>query len=296
MHIPTNKIVPHLWFDKEAKEAANFYVSVFPNSKLKGVTTISGTPSGDADIVSFNLWGSDFMAISAGPMFKFNPSISLFVYCGSEKEIDRIYKALMDGGQALMPLDKYPWSPKYAWVQDKYGLTWQLDMDEINSQQKILPSLLFVNEKQTKVKEALNFYHDTFPNSRMILEAPYDESSNLPKGSLLFAQYNLGGSLINAMSSNLKHNYDFNEAVSLMVYCDNQEEIDYYWQKFTHDGQEQPCGWLKDKYGVSWQIVPTAMDKMMQTSNKEQLDRVTKVMLTMMKLDLKKLQDAYDNK
>lgn len=296
MHIPTNKIVPHLWFDKEAKEAANFYVSIFPNSKLKGITTISGTPGGDADIVSFSLWGSDFMAINAVPIFKFNPSISLFVYCGSEKEIDRIYKALMDGGQAMMPLDKYPWSPKYAWVQDKYGLTWQLDMDEINSQQKILPSLLFVNEKQTKVKEALNFYHDTFPNSRMILEAPYDKSSNLPEGSLLFAQYNLSGSLMNAMSSALKHDYDFNEAVSLMVYCENQEEIDYYWEKFTREGQEQPCGWLKDKYGVSWQIVPRAMDKMMSTANKEQLDRVTKVMLTMMKLDLKKLQDAYDNR
>lgn len=296
MHIPNNKIVPHLWFDKEAKEAANFYVSIFQNSNFKVITTISGTPGGNADIVSFSLWGSDIMAISAGPIFKFNPSVSLFVYCGSENEIDRIYKALMDGGQAMMPLDKYPWSPKYAWVQDRYGLTWQLDMDEVNSKQKIVPTLLFVNEKQTKVKEALMFYHDIFPKSRMIMEAPHEKSSNLPDGSLLFAQYNIGGTLINAMSSNLKHDYDFNEALSLIVYCENQEEIDYYWEKLTHDGQEQSCGWLKDKYGVSWQIVPRAMDQMMQTTNKEQLNRVTKAMLTMRKLELKKLQDAFYNK
>jgi predicted 3-demethylubiquinone-9 3-methyltransferase (glyoxalase superfamily) len=130
----------------------------------------------------------------------------------------------------------------------------------------------------------------------MILEAPYDKSSNLPEGSLLFAQYNIGGSLINAMSSNQKHDYDFNEAVSLMVYCENQEEVNYYWEKFTHEGEEQPCGWLKDKYGVSWQIVPKAMDKMMQTSNKEQLARVTKAMLTMTKFDINKLQEAFDNR
>lgn len=291
----TNKIVPHLWFDKEAIEAANFYVSIFPGSEITGKTAISGTPGGDVDIVTFNLSGSSFMAINAGPMFKINPSISFYVYCGSEQKIGRLYTELSNGGMVLMPLDKYPWSGKYAWVQDKYGLTWQLDVDDIISQQKILPSLLFANEKFDKVREAIGFYTSVFPGSKIIMEALYDKSANLPEGTLLFAQYKLGTYLLNTMSSTFSHDFDFNEAVSLMVYCENQEEIDYYWNKLTDEGEEQQCGWVKDKYGVSWQIVPTEMDQMMLTADKIQLARVTAAMLKMVKFDISGLRKAFDN-
>jgi predicted 3-demethylubiquinone-9 3-methyltransferase (glyoxalase superfamily) len=291
----TNKIVPHLWFDKEAIEAVNFYVSIFPGSEITGKTVISGTPGGDVDIVTFDLSGNSFMAINAGPMFKINPSISFYVYCGSELEVGRLYNELSNGGMVMMPLDKYPWSGKYAWVQDKYGLTWQLDIDDINSQQKILPSLLFANEKFDKVREAIGFYTSLFPCSKIIMEAPYDKSANLPEGTLLFAQYKLGGYLLNTMSSTLSHDFDFNEAVSLMVYCETQDEIDYYWSMLSDEGEEQQCGWVKDKFGVSWQVVPTEMDKMMLTADKVQLARVTEAMLKMIKLDISGLQKAYDN-
>lgn len=291
----TNNIVPHLWFDKEAIEAANFYVSIFPGSEITGKTAIPGTPGGDVDIVTFDLSGNSFMAINAGPMFKINPSISFYVYCGSEQEVGRLYTELSNGGMVLMPLDKYPWSGKYAWVQDKYGLSWQLDVDDINSQQKILPTLLFANEKFDKVREAVGFYTSVFPDSKIIMEAPYDKSANLPEGTLLFAQYKLGGYLINSMSSTLSHDFDFNEAVSLMVYCDNQDEIDYYWSMLSDEGEEQQCGWVKDKYGVSWQIVPTEMDQMMLTADKIQLARVTEAMLKMIKFDLSGLRKAFDN-
>src|SRR5882724_9913662 len=111
------KIIPHLWFDKEAKEATAFYASLFQNSKVETVTTISGTPSGDADIVTFTLAGQAFMAISAGPYFKFNPSISLFVVFDSEAEINGVWDKLIEGGKALMPYDTYPWAHKYGWLQ-----------------------------------------------------------------------------------------------------------------------------------------------------------------------------------
>src|SRR3954470_16291596 len=110
------KIVPHLWFDKEAKEATAFYATLFPNSKVEHVTTITGTPSGDCDVVTFKLAGQDFMAISAGPYFKFNPSISMFVVFESEKEIEAMWKKLMVGGKALMGYDTYPWAQKYGWL------------------------------------------------------------------------------------------------------------------------------------------------------------------------------------
>lgn len=289
-----NKIVPHLWFDKEAPEAVDFYVSLFPGSKVTGKSTISGTPSGDVGILTFNLWGNGFMAINGGPMFSFNPSISFFVYCGSDPEIERLYKELSGGGTPLMPLDSYPWSRRYAWIQDKYGLTWQLDVDEIHSRQKILPALLFVNEKSDKVKAAVDFYTAVFPDSGLIMESPHDKSANLPEGAILFAQYKINGYLVNSMSSPMHHDYDFNEAVSLMVYCNTQDEIDYYWEKLSRGGQEQPCGWVKDQFGVSWQVVPVEMDEMMHTPDKAQLERVTRAMLQMGKLDLNALRKAYN--
>jgi predicted 3-demethylubiquinone-9 3-methyltransferase (glyoxalase superfamily) len=294
MTTKTPSLVPHLWFDKVAGEAAEFYCSLFPDSGITGKTTLSFTPSGDVDIIPFKLWGSGFMAINGGPLFTFNPAVSLFVYCGSGRIIEKLYQELATGGKAIMPLDNYPWSERYAWVQDRYGLTWQLDIDDIRSPQKITPSLLFVNEKNTLVREAITWYTGIFPGSRILMEAPYDQSAGLPEGTLLFAQFSLGGYLVNAMSSTLQHDYDFNEAVSLMVYCDTQDEIDYYWKRLTDGGKEQPCGWVKDKFGVSWQIIPAEMDTMMRTADKEQLENLTKAMLQMGKLDLEKLRQAFN--
>lgn len=295
--IASNKIVPHLWFDKEAKEAAEYYASIFPNSAVTNVTTISGTPSGDVDIINFKLWGVEFAAISAGPYFKINPSISFFVYCGSDSKIERLYSKLCEGGIVLMPLDKYVWSNKYAWVQDKYGVSWQLDVDSINSNQKIVPAILFANEKAARVKEAADFYCSIFPDSKILMESPWDKSAGMPDGSLLFAQLKLNGYILNAMSGGaMKHDFDFNEAVSLMIYCKDQNAIDYYWEKLTEGGNEQQCGWVKDKFGVSWQIVPVEIDEMMRTKDKEQLARVTEVMLKMGKLDLDELRKAYKGK
>src|SRR3989344_1679292 len=117
------KITPHLWFDKEAKEAAEFYVGAFgEDSKVKSVSTLHDTPSGDTDIVSFELRGYSFMAISAGPLFKFNPSISFSVLYTTKEQVDALWGRLIEGGKALMEIDSYDWSERYGWVQDKYGL------------------------------------------------------------------------------------------------------------------------------------------------------------------------------
>lgn len=152
------KIVPHLWFDKEAKEAAHFYCSIFPDSKVTNITQIHDTPSGDCDVVSFILSGQSFMAISAGPYFKFS------------------------------------------------------------------------------------------------------------------------------------------EAISFVVNCDTQEEIDYFWEKLSAAPEAEQCGWLKDKYGLSWQIVPTVIDEMMQDKNSERVARLTKAFLKMKKFDIAALQRAYEGK
>jgi predicted 3-demethylubiquinone-9 3-methyltransferase (glyoxalase superfamily) len=297
------KIVPHLWFDKEAKEAAEFYRSVFPDSKVTSVTILHNTPSGDVDTVAFELWGQKFMAISAGPLFKFNPSISFFVNFdpsreeNASKKLDTMWQKLSEGGKALMPLDKYPFSERYGWIEDKYGLSWQLILTDPEGVPRppIVPSLLFVNDVYGQAEEAMNFYLSVFDNSKQGLLARYSEGMEPDKeGTIMFADFMLENQWFAAMDSAHEHKFKFNEAISFMVYCDTQAEIDEYWEKLSAVPEAEQCGWLKDRYGVSWQIVPTAMDEMMSQGTSDQMGRVTEAFLKMKKFDIAELKRAYE--
>ncbi len=289
------KIIPHFWFDKEAKEATALYVSLFPGSHVTGVTTITDTPSGDCDIVTFTLAGQAFMAISAGPIFTFNPSISLFVVFDTEAEIEKVWNTLIEGGKALMPYDTYPWATKYGWLQDKYGLTWQLSMSEHHETgQKITPLIMFTQNMSGKTKEAIEFYTSLFPDSHTDLLAPYEKGEGDTEGFIKHARFTLLGQQFMAMDSSGPHEFTFNEAISFIVNCDTQEEIDRYWSTLSAVPEAEQCGWLKDKYGVSWQIVPSVMNDMMTSGDKEAMNRVTQAFLKMKKFDIATLQKAFD--
>lgn len=297
------KITPHLWFDKEAKEAAAFYTTLFPDSEVTNITTIPGTPSGDTDIVSFKLWGHSFMAISAGPVFKINPSISFMVNfdpsqdAGARERIDEVWAKLSEGGVVLMPLDKYPFSERYGWIQDKYGVSWQLILTNPAGEPRppIIPSLLFVTEGCDKAEEATDFYLAVFKDSKRGMMARYPAGMEPNKeGSVMFTDFQLLGQWFAAMDGSTQmHHFAFNEAISFIVKCDTQEEIDYYWEKLSAVPESEQCGWLKDKYGLSWQIVPTAMDRMMADGTSEQMARVTQAFLKMKKFDIAELEEAY---
>ena len=298
------KIIPHLWFDKEAKEAAEFYASTFPNSSVTNTSTLHDTPSGDTEIVSFSVMGYSLMAISAGPLFKLNPSISFMVNFDPSQDpeaktrIDEAWNKLMEGGKALMPLDKYPFSERYGWVQDKYGVSWQLILTEPQGEERplIIPSLMFVGDNVGKAEEATDFYLSVFKDSKRGAIARYGANQAPDKeGTLMFTDFKLEGQWFAAMDSALDHKFAFNEAISLLVNCETQEEIDYYWEKLSAVPESEQCGWLKDKYGVSWQISPAAMDEMMN-GTPEQIDRVTQAFLKMKKFDLEKLREAYEGK
>jgi len=297
------KITPFLWFDTQAEEAAKFYTSIFEASKILNISRYNESSAkatamqeGSAFVVSFQLEKQNFTAMNAGPHFKINESISLFAYCESDEKIEKVYNKLCKGGKVLFPLDKYDWSPKYAWVVDKFGLSWQLDVEKINSSQKILPALLFVNDKVLKVKEAAEFYCSVFPNSKIMMEYPYDKSVGLPEGALLFTQFRLADHLFNAMSGQGEHKFDFNEAFSFVVDCKDQEEVDYYWNKLTSaGGQESMCGWLKDKFGVSWQIVPKVLFEMLGDKNPLKAQKAMQAMLQMKKIIIKDLEKAYNS-
>ncbi|PJZ70977.1 hypothetical protein CH373_00090 [Leptospira perolatii] len=301
------QIIIHLWFDKEAKEAAEFYTSLFPNSKITHVSAIHNvpTPTGDCDIISFELSGQQFMAINAGPLFKFNPSISFILNFDPSKDknaksnLDALWEKLSKGGTALMPLDKYPFSDWYGWIQDKYGVSWQLILSKPDGEERpfIVPSLLFVKEACGKAEEATNFYMSLFQNSKRGLVARYPQGMEPDKeGTIMFTDFQILKQWFAAMDSAHDHQFNFNEAISLVVPCETQKEIDYFWEKLSADPNSEQCGWLKDKYGVSWQVWPVLMAKMMEGGTREQMDRVTQAFLPMKKFDLAALQKAYDGK
>lgn len=296
-------LVPHLWYDKQAKEAAEFYTSIFPDSKITNVSTIHDTPSGDSDIVSFEVWGQKFMAISAGPHFKLNPSISFMVNFDPSREkdaqgkLDEIWNKLADGGIVLMPLDEYPFSKRYGWIQDKFGLSWQLILTNPEGEERppIVTSLLFVGDKCGQAEEAINFYVSIFKNAKLGHIARYPKGMEPDQeGTIMFADFCIGNQWFSAMDSAHEHKFGFNEAISFVVNCDTQEEIDYFWNKLSYVPEAEQCGWLKDKFGISWQIVPTEMNKMMANGTPEQLARVTKAFLQMKKFDIAELHKAYN--
>lgn len=290
------KITPHLWFDKEAKAAAEFYTKLFGgDSKVSYVQQLHDTPSGSVDIVNFEIWGYRFDAISAGPVFKFTPAISISVQCHDEAEIDRLYAALKEGGSERMELSAYPWAKKYGWVSDRYGLDWQFNLPEDqNVADRIAPSLMFTGKQAGKAEEAMNFYTSVFPDSKIVFAARYEKGEQDVEGTIKHAEFKLLGQTLMAMDSSYPHGFNFNEAVSLMVRCDDQAEIDRYWEKLSAVPEAEQCGWLKDKYGVSWQIVPAEMEEMMRSGDPQKIERVTKAFLQMKKFDIAELRCAAE--
>lgn len=288
------KIIPHLWFDTQAKEAAELYVSTFQNgSKIRKTYTLKDTPGGDAEAVIFELFGMEFQATSAGPYFKPNPSLSFMVFCESPEEVERYWKSLKEGGKELMELGEYPFSKKYAWVEDRYGFSWQLFCAEDPITQKIQPSMLFVEENAGKAEEAINYYVSVFRNSKIDGLYRYDKSNPTEKeGTIMHGAFVIENTQISAADSALMHDFKFTEALSLIINCENQEEIDYYWEKLSADREAEQCGWLKDKYGFSWQVVPAIMNEMLEKGDQETLNRVTQAFLPMKKLIIADLEKA----
>jgi predicted 3-demethylubiquinone-9 3-methyltransferase (glyoxalase superfamily) len=294
------KIIPHLWFDKEAREAAEFYVSAFGgDSKVIGSAVLHNTPGGDADVVSFALWGYEFMAISAGPIFKPNPSISFMLNFDPAQdktaaELDALWAKLAEGGKVLMPLQEYPFSKRYGWVEDKFGVSWQLMLTDPAGEPRppIIPMLLYVTDSGKVAEDAVKFYTSIFKDAKVGTLVHYPaKSDNNAEGAVMFSDFQLLGQWFAAMDGLTKqHAFAFTEGVSLIVHCEDQAEIDYYWSKLSAVPASEQCGWLKDKYGVSWQITPTEMDEVMLRGTPEQVDKLVQAFLPMKKIDLAALR------
>lgn len=292
------KTTPFIWFENNAEAAADFYVSIFKNSKITNTfRSPSDTPSGKAGTVltiDFALNGQSFVALNGGAMFRPNPSISFYVTFDDAAELQQAWNRLSDSGFIMMPLDKYDWSKKYGWVQDKFGVSWQLTLgDEKEAGQKIIPLFMFCGAQQGKAEEAIRFYTSVFKNSGADTIVHYQAGQTNIDAKVVHARFHLGEDIFMAMDSGVAQPFTFNEAISIVVNCDTQEEIDYYWQRLTaNGGEESQCGWLKDKFGVSWQVAPANVIKYFSGKDAEKSRRAMHAMMQMKKMIIADLENA----
>ena len=278
-----NKFYPCLWFNTEGKEAAELYCRIFGNSRI---TADNGM------VVNFELSGQKFMCLNGGPHFKINPSISIYTVLESENEVESVWNELLKNGKVLMPLDRYDWSPKYGWIEDRFGVNWQISYGKLEDVgQKFTPSLLFTGEKNGKAEEAVHYYTSLVKNSSVKGILKYSATDADKEGNVKHSQFSLNDYVFMAMDSSLAHNFSFNEGFSIVLECKDQSEIDYYWNHLTSQGgQESRCGWLKDRFGVSWQIIPADLGQWMTDPSKAQ--RVMKELMKMNKLEVDVLKNA----
>jgi predicted 3-demethylubiquinone-9 3-methyltransferase (glyoxalase superfamily) len=276
-------ITPCLWFDNQAQEAAAFYCAQFAHAKI-----VAQSPF----VSEIEVSGQHITLLDGGPMYKPNASISFYYICETREEIKRIWEAFKKEGKILMPLNAYPWSEQYGWINDKYGVAWQLALGKIEEVgQKITPSFMFTGKQYGRAEEAIKLYTSIFKNANVegILRYAKNETPDT-EGKVKHAQVAMNGQKFMFVDSAESHDFTFSEGVSLTVHCETQDEIDYYWKNLTQDGSESMCGWLKDKFGVSWQIIPTILSKLMTDPKKA--GKAAQAFMQMRKFDIEKLVQA----
>ena len=278
-----NLIYPCIWYNGNAKEASEHYCAAFTNAEMKLCTPL---------VVTFQINGKQFMGLNGGPNFKPNPSVSFSAICGSAEEIDKAWNTLAEGGKVMMPLNSYPWSDRYGWVEDKYGVSWQLSLSkpEVKEEDQTFPSLMFTGKQSGNAEKAMNFYTSLFENSRVDTIARYEAGEHDIEGHVKYGQFAIDGYKISVMDSSGPHQFSFDQGVSLVVNCDTQEEIDFFWLNLTEDGKEDRCGWCQDAFGLWWQIVPSILGSLMADPNKA--PKVMEAFMKMKKFDIEALKSA----
>ncbi len=243
-------------------------------------------------VVTAELHGVKFMGLNGGPQFTPNSSVSFMVIAENEEEVNRYWKALSVEGIVLMDLDTYPWSPKYGWVKDKFGIDWQIYQGDPagTGGQYIVPTLMFGHTQQGQAAPAIDFYLKLFKNSESQGLMRYTEG--WADQQVMHAQFKLENLVMAAMDSGVPQPITFNEGVSFVIECDDQAEIDHYWDNITERGVESMCGWCQDEFGVWWQVIPESLGTLINDPERGQY--VASELMKMKKIDLEKLERAGD--
>lgn len=278
---PSPKIIPNLWFDHQALKAASYYAKLFEESRITNVTyyptegllDFQEDLAGEPLTVEFKLSGIPFVAINAGPEFKPNPSMSFMVNFDpsrdllAEQHLEDLWLKLAFEGEVLMELGAYPFSPMYGWVRDRYGYSWQLILTNPDGDPRpnLIPSLMFGSSHQNQAREAMDYYVSVFKDARLGNLVPYGvQTGPATPDSLMFGEFEAFGQWFVAMDSGVEQDFTFNESLSFQINCADQAEIDYLWGTLSAVPEAEACGWCKDRFGVSWQIVPQNMGDLME--------------------------------
>lgn len=290
-----SKITPCLWFNGEADEAARLYTAAFRDVTILTTSRYGDgmpRPAGETLVIEIDLMGRRFQLLNAGPEFRPTPSLSFFVHLENEDETKRMFDALSPGGRVMMPPGAYPWSPSYAWVEDRFGVSWQLIAGRrAEGEPRIMPSLMFAGAQQGRAAEAMRHYTSVFGGGVESLEhyAPAEG----PETFVKHARFRMAGEIFAASDSHVPHGFDFNEGVSLSVTCRDQAEVDRVWDALRHGDERPICGWIKDRFGVSWQVVPARIMELEAKNDPVAMGRMFQAMLTMERLDVAALEMAY---
>jgi len=294
------RIVSCLWFDQNAADGVRLYTEALPDARPVATSYHSdahanpgGVAGGKELTVAFEAGGHPFTTLNGGPLFKPNPSVSFFVEVASADEVNRIAERLLAGGQAMMPVAAYPWSDRYGWVADRFGFTWQVVLPRPPVERAaIAPCLMFSGDQQGRAEEAMRAYAGIFPASEVQSLVRYEPGEG-PTDTIKHGRFTLAGQTFVAMDSHVSHSATFNEAISFQVMCRDQAEVDRYHAALSLGGAESRCGWLKDRFGLSWQIVPVDMPRWMTGGDRAARDRTFQAMMTMKKLDIAAMEKAF---
>ena len=295
------RLIPSFWCNANAEEAAQFYAAAIPGAGVgsivryptEGLLDFQKPMAGQPLTVDVELPGLRVSLINAGPEFRPNPSVGLMAtfepsaYGSVEAAgaaLDAVHDALIDGGSTLMPLDAYPFAPRYAWVEDRFGVSWQLmvgrsaegaphdaptsDADasvaDSAAQPTVIPALMFCGDAQNRCTEATDLYVRTLPGSRVIARHTYPQATGpATADSVMFSLVELTGQPVAAMDSGVEQSFTFTEGGSLIARADGQAQLDAWWAALSSVPESEQCGWCKDAHGLSWQIVPANLDELM---------------------------------
>lgn len=278
------RIIPNIWCDGTALEAAEFYAGIFREGAITKIVTYpeEGLPDFQANMagrpltVDVEIHGRPLTLINAGPEFRPNHSISFLLNFDpaafgddgddvakrtdlAREYLDEVHDALIDGGESMMELGEYPHSPRYAWIRDRYGVTWQLMLTDPSGEDRpfLTPSFMFGGPNQDKAREATDSWISLIDASARGALVEYDH------GAVMFTDLRLAGEWFAAMDSAVPQDTTFNEGISLLVEAAPGEELDRLWNALSSDPAAEQCGWCKDRFGLSWQVVPENMDELM---------------------------------
>lgn len=292
------KIIPSLWCSVDPEEMVSTYERAFGDVKRNAVThypTEGLLPfqvdmAGKILTIEFQIFGYTFILVNGGPAFTPNPSVSFMVrfsdeyFLDPEESLRSAWDALMDGGKALMPLGTEDLGSLFGWVEDKHGISWQLMLEDDPENElaaeraRVHPALLFGEPVFGKASAARDRYMEVFEHSKVGITATNPEDN-----SLSFGDAKLTDDWF-AFQDAASAPFAFNEAVSFVINCTDQEEIDYFWEALSRVPEAEQCGWCKDEFGVSWQVTPLDMENLTSSP------KAYEAMMQMKKIDLNVLK------